>query len=100
MGKVISVRINKKLEEILENFSKEYNHEQSEVIRDLIQNGSIFLAIKSYVEGKISVGKAAGLINMPLSEFMDILSELGIKAKIEIEDILEGFENLTKVIKE
>jgi len=36
---------------------------------------------------------------MPLSEFMDIISNLGIKSKINTEDVLEGYENLSKVLK-
>ena len=99
MGKVISVRINKSLEEILNKFSKEQKNEQSEVIRDLIKNGSIFLAIKGFVEGKYSIGKAANLVEMPLSEFMDIIANLGIKSKINTEDVLEGYENLSKVLR-
>ena len=99
MGKVISVRINKRLEEVLNKISKEQNNEQSEVIRDLIKNGSIFLAIKGFVEGKYSIGKAANLVEMPLSEFMDIIANLGIKSKINTEDVLEGYENLSKVLK-
>ncbi|MHA1257115.1 MAG: UPF0175 family protein [Promethearchaeota archaeon] len=99
MGKVISVRINKSLEEVLNKISKEQNNEQSEVIRDLIKNGSIFLAIKGFVEGKYSIGKAANLVEMPLSEFMDIIANLGIKSKINTEDVLEGYENLSKVLR-
>ena len=99
MGKVISVRINQKLEEIIKNFAKEQKNEQSEVIRDLIQNGSIFLAIKDYAEGKFSIGKAASLIDVPLSELMDIITDLGIKSEIGIEDFVEGFENLKNLIK-
>lgn len=99
MGKVISVRINKNLEEILNKFSKEQKNEQSEIIRDLIKNGSIFLAIKGFVEGKYSIGKAANLVEMPLSEFMDIVANLGIKSKINTEDVLEGYENLSKILK-
>jgi predicted HTH domain antitoxin len=94
MGKVISVRINRSLEEIIKRFSEEKKEDQSELIRDLINNGSIYLAIKGYVKGKYSVGKAAYLANLPLSEFMDLIMDLGIKSKISKEDLLEGYENL------
>ncbi len=96
MGKVISVRIDKDLEDIINNFSKERHIEQSEVVRDLINSGSLYLAIKGYASGKYSIGKAAHLVKLPLSEFIDILSELGIKSKIDREDLLEGYENLKK----
>lgn len=98
MGKVISVRINKRLEEIINKFSQEQQREQSDIIRDLIKNGSIYLAIKGYAMGKYSIGKAANLANIPLSEFMDMITDLGIKSKIDKEEIIEGYENLKKYL--
>ncbi len=94
MGKIISVRINKNLEEIVKRYSKEKKTDQSEIIRELINNGSVYLAIKGYTKGKYSIGKAAYLANLPLSEFMDLIMDLGIKSKISKEDLLEGYENL------
>ncbi|MBD3226613.1 MAG: hypothetical protein GF329_00360 [Candidatus Lokiarchaeota archaeon] len=52
--------------------------------------------MKGYAKGKYSIGKAAYLSNLPLSEFMDIIMDLGIKSKITREDLLEGYENLKK----
>ena len=94
MGKVISFRINRSLEETIKRYSEEKKKEQSDLIRDLINNGSIYLAIKGYAKGKYSIGKAAYLSNLPLSEFMDLIMDLGIKSKISKEDLLEGYENL------
>jgi len=99
MGKNISIRINKNLEEIVKRYSKEReaDTDQSEIIRDLINNGSLYLAIKGYITGKYSIGKAAYLSNLPLSEYMDLIMELGIKSKINKEDLLEGYENLKRI---
>ncbi len=97
MGRVISVRINESLEEIIKRYSEIKKAEQSDLIRDLITNGSIYLAIKGYAEGKYSIGKAAYLANIPLSEFMDLIIDLGIKSKISKEDLLEGYENLKQI---
>ncbi|GAI33773.1 unnamed protein product [marine sediment metagenome] len=97
MGRVISVRINGSLEEIIKRYSEIKKAEQSDIIRDLINNGSIYLAIKGYAEGKYSIGKAAYLANIPLSEFMDLIIDLGIKSKISKEDLLEGYENLKQI---
>ncbi len=94
MGKVISVRINKNLEQIIKRYSEEIKEEQSNVVRDLISSGSIYFAIKNYANGKFSIEKAAYLTNLPLSEFMDLITELGIKSKIDKEDMLEAYENL------
>ena len=97
MGRVISVRINESLEKIIKRYSEIKKAEQSDLIRDLITNGSIYLAIKGYAKGKYSIGKAAYLANIPLSEFMDLIIDLGIKSKISKEDLLEGYENLKKI---
>ncbi len=97
MGKVLSVRINKSLEETIKRYSEEKKKEQSDIIRDLINNGSIYLAIKGYAKGKYSIGRAAYLANLPLSEFMDLIMDLGIKSKISKEDLLEGYKNLKKI---
>ena len=94
MGKVISVRINENLEEVIKRYSKERKADQSDIIRDLINNGSIYLAIKGYAKGEYSIGKAAYLANLPLSEFMDLIMDIGIKSKISKEDLLEGYENI------
>jgi len=94
MGKIVSVRINKNLEEIVQRYSEEKKSEQSEIIRDLITSGSIYLAIKDYVKGKYSIGRAAYLAGLPLSEFMDLIMDLGIKSKISKEDLLESYDNL------
>jgi predicted HTH domain antitoxin len=94
MRKIILVRINENLEEIIKRYSEERQEEQSDVIRDLINNGSLYLAIKSYAKGEYSIGKAAYLANLPLSEFMDLIMDIGIKSKISKEDLLEGYENL------
>ena len=97
MGRVISVRINESLEEIIKRYSEIKKAEQSDIIRNLINNGSMYLAIKGYAKGKYSIGKAAYLANIPLSEFMDLIIDLGIKSKISKEDLLEGYENLKQI---
>ncbi len=82
------------MEKIVKRYSEEKKVEQSDIIRELINNGRIYLAIKGYAKGKYSIGKAAYIANLPLSEFMDLIMELGIKSKISKEDLLEGYENL------
>jgi predicted HTH domain antitoxin len=94
MGKVISVRINENLEEIIKRYSEGKKEEQSDIIRNLINEGSVYLAIKGYAKGEYSIGKAAYLSNLSLSEFMDLIMDLGIRSKISKENLLEGYENL------
>ncbi len=56
MGKVISVRINENLEETIKRYSEEKKEDQSDIIRNLINSGSVYLAIKSYAKGEYSIG--------------------------------------------
>lgn len=97
MGKVISIRIDKWIAEIIDKFSEEERQEKSDTIRELIKNGSIYLAVRGYAQGKYSIGKAASLANLPLSEFMDLVAELGIASKIDKEDVFQGYENIMKI---
>ncbi|TXT66640.1 MAG: hypothetical protein BAJALOKI3v1_20103 [Promethearchaeota archaeon] len=99
MGKVISVRIDKNLERQIDLMAAEMGKEQSEIVRNLLTNGTIYLAIKGYAEGRFSIGKAAYLANIPLSEFMDLVMDLGIKSKINKDDLLEGYDYLDSFFK-
>ena len=49
---------------------------------ELMELGRIMLALRRYEAGKFSVGKAAEIAGMSLSEFMDLVSEFGIKSRI------------------
>ena len=57
----------------------------------------MMLALRRYEEGKFSSGKAAEIAGMSLSEFMDLVSEFGIKSRITYEDYLEAFEHVKEV---
>ena len=67
------------------------------VLKELMELGRLMLAIRRYEEGKFSLGKAAKIARLSLSEFMDQLSKFGIKSRISYEDYLEGFENLKEI---
>ncbi|NMC05825.1 MAG: hypothetical protein GYA24_11465 [Candidatus Lokiarchaeota archaeon] len=99
MSNVISIRINKHLEELIELHAREARLEQSDIVRDLINKGGIFVAIKGYAEGKYSVEKAASLASIPLSEFMDLVMSLGIKSKIDVDDMLDGSAYIEDVLR-
>jgi predicted HTH domain antitoxin len=68
----------------------------SKAIRQLVNRGRLAYAIDSYKDGKVSIGRAAELARVTISEMMDILAEFGVKSNIEMEDYLEGLKNLKK----
>ena len=93
----MSIGIEGKDYSLIEELSKIEGEEKSKVLEELMELGRMMFALRRYEEGKLSLGKAAEIAGMSLSEFMDLLSEFGIKSRISYEDYLEGFDNLKEV---
>jgi predicted HTH domain antitoxin len=72
--------------------------DKSTTVRDLVELGKIYVAILQYKEGKISVGKAAEIDGLSVSEMIDLLRMLGIQNNIEIEDYFAGEKLLKDLI--
>lgn len=90
MSNVMTVRLPKEDLEAVEQISIKNKKDKSTTVRELVELGKIYFAIVEYRENKISIGKAAEIAGLTVSEMMDILSKLGIKSNIELEDYLEG----------
>ena len=56
-------------------------------------------AISKYKEGKISIGKAAEIANLPLSEIMDLFADLGVESNLTVEDYLAGAKVAEEILK-
>lgn len=90
MANVMTVRLPREDIEIVKQISIENKKDKSTIIRELVELGKIYYAIMQYRENKISLGKAAEISGLTISEMIDLLSKLGIKSNIELEDYLEG----------
>ena len=90
MSDVMTVRLPKEDLEAVEQISIKNKKDKSTTVRELVELGKIYFAIVEYRENKISIGKAAEIAGLTVSEMMDLLSKLGIKSNIELEDYLEG----------
>ncbi len=97
MLKVMSIRLPEEDLHLVEELARDEDIEKSAAIRELIGFGRIYLAIQKYKEGKISIGRAAEIADMSLSNLIELFSNLGIKSKIEKEDYLIGLRHLKKV---
>lgn len=97
MNELISIRLPKEDLEIVKQLSLQDKKDKSTIVRDLVEQGKIYRAITQYAEGKISIGKATGLSGVTLSEFMDLLTKLGIKSNLLLEDYLEGKKTAKKL---
>ncbi|GAI68711.1 unnamed protein product, partial [marine sediment metagenome] len=68
------------------------------ISRQLIGYGLTYLMIGLYREGRLSLEKAARKLDLSVSETIDLLSEFGIKAPIDYDDYLKGYEVLKEAL--
>lgn len=87
---VMTVRLPKEDLKIIEEISQKERKDKSTTVRDLIELGKIYFAIIQYKENKISIGKAAEIAGLALSDMIDLLSKLGIKSNLDLADYLES----------
>ena len=97
MEKTLSIRINEEDYDFVKRMAKEKKEEISKAVRELVNLGRVMLAIEDYRKSKISIGRAAELAGVSISEMISILSEFNIKSNLEYSDYIKGLENLKKV---
>jgi hypothetical protein len=93
---VISLRLKDKDLEKLDELSKLEHKDRSTLARELLEYGWEFRMLKSYKEGKLSLGGLAKKLDLSISETIDMLSEHGIEAPIDFDDYLKGFDVFLK----
>ena len=81
---IISIRLDK-VEEF-DFLSKLMKENRSELLRELVEKGRTMKALELYQTKKISLGLAAKVAGVPLSEFIDVLETYKIEFNIELED--------------
>ena len=91
---VMSLRLDKEDKKKIDKLTKALNQDRSFAARKLIQEGWEMYWLKAYCRGQISMGQLAESLDRPLTEVMDLLSELGIQSPLEYSDYLEGFKGL------
>lgn len=97
MSKVMSLRLTEHEEKVLEEVAEEEGKDLSTTARELIEHGRRYRVLQMYKDGRISLGKAADELDLPLTEFIDLLNEFGISANVDYEDYLKGLKDIEKV---
>ncbi len=90
MENVMTIRLPKEDLDTIEQISKQEKIDKSTAVRELVEKGRVYLAITGYADGKLSIGKAAEIAGIAISEMMDLLANLGIKSKLDIDDYMQG----------
>ena len=99
MKDVMSVRLNSEGLRRLRELAKRDKKEMSTVARELMDYGWVFLMVREYREGKLSLGSLSKKLGVSLSEAIDLLADLGVRSPIEYDDYLRGYESATDFVK-
>ncbi len=97
MENVISVRLPEEDTILIGQFAEEYHKDRSTAIRELVEMGRIYFAINEYIKGKVSFGKASNIAGLTVSEMIDLLTNLGIKNKLDVDDYINSIKNADKL---
>lgn len=97
MEQITSFRLEKRDLDFLNEFCREKNESKGKALRELIENGRIMLAIKMYKEDKISLGKAAEVAGICISDMIDLLAKFGMGSNLTLEDFRESLKHAKKL---
>ena len=90
--KVKSVRIPEDIDKAIEFVARSEKLEKTQSIRKLTRLGFEVYVAKSYEKGKLTLREAATLLNLTLSETIDLLSEMGVRGNIRAKDVTESLK--------
>ena len=94
----MSVRIDEEGMRRLRALAQQEKKELSAVARELMDHGWVFLMLREYRQGKISLGLLAKRLRVPLAEAIDLLSDLGVRSPLEYDDYLKSYRNARRVL--
>ena len=98
MAETVSVRIDKEELKEIDELSKIEKKSKSNVLREVLELGlkdkKLELALEKFRKNEASIGKAAKIAELPLSQFMDVLVEKKIDFHYGIKELEEDFEGL------
>lgn len=94
MDKTVSVRMDKQEYAFITRLAEEENEDVSKALRELVEQGRLMAAVKQYKEGRASLGRAAKLAGISISELLNVLSEFNIPSRLDYEDFEAGLANM------
>jgi predicted HTH domain antitoxin len=95
--KTVSIRLEADDYNFLKGLAEADKEDLSTAVRDLVARGRVLMALERYREGKASLGKAAEVAGVSVSEMMDLLAEHGVSSELRVEDYRESLRTLREV---
>jgi len=98
--KVKSIRIPQDIEHAVDFLSKIEKIDSTQSFRKLARIGFENYIAKLYENGKLSIRDVSSELGVPISEAIDMLSEMGVKGSIRAADVLNSVQSLPAVNRE
>jgi len=92
--KVKSMRIPEDIDQAIDYVSRMEKIEKTQSIRKLARLGFEYYISKAYREGRLSLREVARLLNLTISESIDLLNEFGISGNIHARDVFSSLKSL------
>ncbi len=92
--KVKSIRIPEEIDRAVDYVARSEKIEKTSSIRKLTRMGFELYVAKAYERGKISLREASKLLNLSLSETIDLLMETGVKGNIRVKDVRDSLKTV------
>ena len=99
MKNVMSVRVSSEGRRRIRELARREKKEVSTVARELMDYGWVFLMLRDYRAGKVSLVTFARKLDVSLAEAIDLLAELGVRSPLEYDDYLKGFSPAAAFVK-
>ena len=93
--KVKSMRIPEDIDQAINYVSHLEKIEKTQSLRKLARLGFEYYVAKNYRDGRISLRNAADLLNLNLSETIDLLAEAGVKGNIRANDVVGSLNSVS-----
>jgi phosphoribosyl-ATP pyrophosphohydrolase len=90
--KVRSIRIPEEIDRAIDYVARSEKLEKNSSLRKLIRLGFEVYVAKSYERGKLTLREAADLLNLTLTETIDLFGEMGIKGNISAKDVMDALK--------
>jgi predicted transcriptional regulator len=98
MKNVMSIRLEPKSLRRVRELAKRDRKDVSTVARELIDNGLVFVTLRDYRAGRLSLGLLAERLGMTLSEAIDLLAEIGVRSPIGHDDYLRSYASAQQFV--
>jgi len=95
--KVKSMRIPEDIDQAINYVSKLEKIEKAQSLRKLARLGFEYYVAKNYREGRITLRNTADLLNLNLSETVDLLLEMGVKGNIRASDVYASLNSIASL---